>query len=139
MPLSAKLSAVEIYAADPKVAEWLSQASEDIRGTMQVAKLSINLGKPKLAERVLAVKPNIAKLGPRLRKDTKAVVKTLRECDPKVLAKQLPKGYVTLTAAGKEFKIKPDEIKLIKETIVEGQKVEVLDILEPALTILITR
>lgn len=139
MPLSAKLSAVEIYAADPKVAEQLSQASEDIRGTMQVAKLSINLGKPKLAERVLAVKPNIAKLGPRLRKDTKAVVKTLRECDPEELAKQLPKGYVILAAAGKEFKIKPDEIKLIKETLAEGQKVEVLDISEPALTILITR
>ena len=139
MPLSAEISAIEIYTADSKVAEQLSQVSEDIRGTMQVGKLSVSLGKPKLAERILAIKPDITKLGPRLRGDAKLVIRALGETDPKVLANQLARGYITLTIGGKKFKLEPDEVKLVKETVAKGRKVEVLDIPEPALTLLITR
>jgi valyl-tRNA synthetase len=138
MALSKELPAIEIYTPSARIAKQISQAVEDIRGTMRIGRLDVITGKPKLAERIVAIKPDLRKLGPRLRSDAKLVVRALREADVEVLAKQLAKGFLKLTANGREFKLMPDEVKVIKETSSEGRKVEVMDIPEPPLTLLIS-
>lgn len=138
MALSAKIPAVEIYTTAAKVAKQLQQAVEDITETMRIDRMDINVGKPKLAERVLAIEADMAKLGPRLRLDAKLVAQALREADAENLARKLAKRSIKLTVGEKEFKITSDEVKVIKETERAGRKVEVIDIPEPPLTLLIT-
>ena len=137
MALSKELSSVEIYSSNKEIAKDLKQVGDDISGTMRVSKLNIKVGRPKLAERVLAVEPKLAKLGPRLRADAKLVVQALREAKPEILAKQLAKGKLKIRAGGKQFELAPEDVRVIKETASAGHKVEVIDIQEPALTILI--
>jgi valyl-tRNA synthetase len=138
MALSAELPAVEIYTTDSKAAKHLTQASEDITGTMRIGRLDISVGRPKLAERVVAIEADMAKLGPRLRSDAQLVAQALREADAEELAKKLTKGSIAIMAGGKEFKLTSDELRVVKETESAGHKVEAVDILEPPLTILIT-
>jgi valyl-tRNA synthetase len=138
MALSAELPAVEIYTTAAKVAKQLQQAVEDITGTVRIDRMDINVGKPKLAERVLAIEVDMAKLGPRLRSDAKLVAQVLREADAEALARKLVKGSIILAAGERKFKLTPDEVKVIKETERAGRKVEVIDIPEPPLTLLIT-
>ena len=138
MALSKELPSVEIYASSKEIAKHVKQVGDDIAGTMRVGKLDIKVGRPKLAERVLAVTPKLAKLGPRLRADMKLVVQALREAKPEKLAKQLTEGKLKLRAGGKQFELAPEDLRVIKETASAGHKVEVIDIQEPALTILIS-
>jgi valyl-tRNA synthetase len=138
MALSAELPAVEIYTTDSRAAKHLTQASEDITGTMRIGRLDVSVGRPKLAERVVALEADMAKLGPRLRSDAELVAQVLREADAEKLAKGLAKGSISVTVGEKEFKLASDEVRVIKETESAGHKVEAVNILEPPLTILIT-
>ena len=138
MPLSKELQAVEIYTPDERAAKELALLSEDLSGTMRVRKVNITVGKPELTERILAVEPDLAKLGPRLRSDVKLVARALRETDPQALAEQLARGSITLDVEGKRFELKPEEVRVKKETSTEGRRVEAIDIPEPALTLVIT-
>jgi len=136
--LSAELLAVEIYAPSEKTAALLSKAVADIQGTMKLRELNITTEKLKVAERILAVEPNLARLGPRLRDDTGAVIQALGEAEPEAIARELASGSVTLEACGKQFKLDQEDVKIVKETLSAGHKVEVIDITTPPLTILIT-
>lgn len=138
MALSKGLAAVEIYTQSPKIAKLLTQASDDIKGTMRLDRFDVIVGRPKLAERIIAIEPNMSVLGPRLRKDAKLVVQALKAADPDELAKQLDEGSLLLQVDGREFKLTLDEVRVIKETAKGGQKVEVVDIPEPPMTLLIT-
>lgn len=138
MALSRELPSVVIYTSSRETAKMLKEVGDDIAGTMRVGKLNIKVGKPKLAERVLAVEPELAKLGPRLHADVKLIVQALREAKPEDLAKQLAKGKIKLRAGGKRFELAPEDVRVIKETASAGRKVEVIDIQKPALTLLIT-
>ena len=122
---------------DVEMAKRLKEVGSDIAGTIRVVKLNIKVGKPKLAERVLAVEPELAKLGPRLRTDVELIVHALREAKPEDLAKQLTKGKIKLRAGGKRFELAPEDVRVIKEISSVGRKVDVIDIQEPALTLLI--
>ena len=66
------------------------------------------------------------------------MAQALSEADAEDLARKLVKGSIKLTAGEKEFEIMSNEVKVIKETESAGRKVEVIDILEPPLTLLIT-
>ena len=138
LALSMELPSVEIYTPGREVAKLIRRVRGDIAGTMRVGKLSVRVGKPKLAERVLTIEPVLAKLGPRLRGDAKLVVQALRGAKSERLSKQLAKGKIQLRAGGKRFELAPDEVRVIKETKSMGRRVEVIDIQEPALTLLIS-
>jgi valyl-tRNA synthetase len=138
MALSKELAAVEVYIQSPSVAKLLSQASDDIKGTMRLGRFDIIVGRPKLAERIIAIEPNLSVLGPRLRGDAKLVVQALKSADPEELVRQLERGSLVISAGGKEFRLTLDEIRVVKETARGGQKVEVVDIPEPPMTLLIT-
>ncbi|MEM2908124.1 MAG: valine--tRNA ligase [Candidatus Hadarchaeales archaeon] len=138
MALSKELAAVEVYTQSPKVAKLLTQASDDIKGTMRLGRFDVIVSRPKLAERIIAIEPNMSVLGPRLREDAKLVVQALKAADPDELAKKLDQGSLVLQVGEREFKLTLDEVRVIKETAKGGQKVEVVDIPEPPMTLLIT-
>ncbi len=137
MALSAELPQVEIYSPNRDIAKLLEAVKEDIAGTMRVKEVKITSREPKLVEHVLAVEPDFAKLGPRLRSDVKVVAEALRRAKPEEIAKQLARGKITVQEAGKRFQLASDEVKVLKEIESAGHKVEVIDLADPALTILI--
>ena len=137
MALSKELEAVEIYAEE-EIAGQLALAGDDICGTMRVGRLDISIGKPELVERVVSVEPDLSKLGPRLRSRAKLVAEALAKVDLGVLAEQLSRGEIELVVEGERTALTPEEVRVVKETIREGRKVEVIDIPEPAMTLLVT-
>ncbi|MDI6643289.1 MAG: valine--tRNA ligase [Candidatus Hodarchaeaceae archaeon] len=138
MALSQELPKVEIYSPNKELAKQLKKVKEDIAGTMRVKEMKVTGRKPKLIERVLRVEPNLAKLGPRFRGEAELVMAALREARPEELARQLVKGKIVVQKAGKQFELVPDEVRVVKETESAGHKVGVIDIPEPALTIIVT-
>ena len=137
MALSAELPTVQIYSADEKNAKLLARASDDIRGTMRIKELEITTEKPKVVERVLSIEPNFARIGPRLRSAAGPVMRVLEEMDPEEAAKKLVEGEIILKADGKEFTLDPEDVRVIRETVSAGHKVDVIDVAAPALKILI--
>jgi len=137
MALSAELPTVQIYSADKKNAKLLARASDNIRGTMRIKELEITTEKPKVVERVLSIEPNFARIGPRLRSAAGPVMHALEEMDPEEVAKKLAEGEITLTAVGKEFTLDREDVRVIRETVSAGHRVDVIDVAEPALKILI--
>jgi valyl-tRNA synthetase len=137
MYMGKEMEAVFIYALDKGIAERIERISEDIKGTMRIGELKITVGKPDVEEKILAVEPDMSRLGPRLRSDAKLVVQALRRVDLSSIASQLAKGEIRLTVNGKEFKLEPEDLKVTKEISSGGQKVEVISIPAPALTLLV--
>jgi len=138
MALSTELQRVEIYSPSKEVARQLEEIREDIAGTMRINEVTITTEKPRLAERVLSIQPNYAELGPRLRGDIEAVADALRSADPEKIAEQLARGKVTIKAGGKTLELTAKDVKIVKELESAGRKIDVIDIAEPALTILVT-
>ena len=138
MPLSRELPRVEVYTPDGSLREHLRSVKDDISGTMRIKELNISERRPETVERILAVEPDLAKLGPRLRGDAKLVASALRKMNLEDLAEQLHEGRISVEESGKKFQLSPDEVKIVKETKSAGQKVEVVDIPDPALTILVS-
>jgi valyl-tRNA synthetase len=137
MALAQELERVEIYVPDTALREKVRLVSEDIAGTTRVKKLRVTSRKPELVEHVKSVEPNYPKLGPKLKSDMKLLVKILREADPGKVAKELVGGKLVLEGAGKKFTLFPGDLKFTKETEVAGEKVEVMDLDQPPVTILI--
>lgn len=137
MALSQELPKVEIYTPNKNIAEQLKSIKEDISGTIRIKEIEITSRRPKMAERVLSVEPDFAKLGPRLRGDVKIVADALRKSNLDDIAKQLAKGEISIKEGGRRFQLSSDEVRVVKETESAGHKVEVVDIADPALTVLI--
>lgn len=138
LALSKEISKLEVYAPNAEVVELLEKVEEDIAGTMRVREVKITTRKPELTERVLSVEPNFAKLGSRLRGDVNIVAEALKKTRPEEIAAQLAKGKLTIKAAGKTLEISPDEVKVVKEIESSGYKVDIIDILEPAITLFVS-
>ncbi|MGC8817325.1 MAG: valine--tRNA ligase [Candidatus Hadarchaeum sp.] len=137
MPLNTELPELIIYTPVPELAKNLEIIADDIAGTMQVREIKITSEKPELEERLICVEPNFAKLGSRLRGDLKAVVESLQKAKPEELASQLKKGKITVKTTGREIELSIDELKITRETVRKGHRVEVIDLTEPALTLLV--
>ncbi|MEM3513892.1 MAG: valine--tRNA ligase [Candidatus Hadarchaeum sp.] len=137
LALNTAIPELIIYTPDQKLRKQLEEIVGDIAGTMQVKEIKILSEKPELEERLISVEPNFAKLGSRLRGDLKAVTEALRETNPKELSEQLQKGKITIPMPNKVIELTVDELKITKETVRKGHRVEVIDLTEPALTLLL--
>jgi valyl-tRNA synthetase len=138
MALSKRLARVEIYSPNGDVVSLLKEVGLDIAGTMRVDELVVAGRKPELKERILGIEPNFARLGPRLRADLKLVAEALRRANREEIAEQLAKGEVVIQEGGKLFRLAPDDIKVLKETESAGRKVEIIEIVDPPLTIMVS-
>ncbi len=138
MALNSELPKLEIYTPSREVARQLRVMKEDISGTMRVVEVKITTRTPKLKERVLSIEPNFARLGPRLRGEIKIVLDAIKAAKIDHIAKQLDGGKVTIKKAGKTIELSTDDLKVVREIESAGRKVEVIDIQEPALTLLVS-
>jgi valyl-tRNA synthetase len=137
MALAQELEGVEIYTPDRSLREKVQLVSKDIAGTMRVKKLKVITRKPELVEHIKSVEPNYPKLGPKLKSDMKLLVKALRKVNLEKVAKELASGKLVIEEFGKIFTLMPEDLRLVKETEIAGERVEVIDIDEPPATILI--
>lgn len=138
MALSSEIPGLDLYTPSKEVAKQLEDVKGDIAGTMRVKEVRITTHKPELTERVLSIEPNFARLGSRLRGDVVIVAKALQRAEPGEIAKQLSKGNITIKEAGKTIEIAADDLKIVRELESEGHKVDVIDIGEPAMTLLVS-
>jgi valyl-tRNA synthetase len=138
MALNTEIPGLEIYTPTRELAKRLEEIADDVAGTMQVREIKITSEKPELEERLISVEPNFAKLGPRLRGDLKIVAEALRRARPEELSEQLKRGFIEVGEAGKTIKLSIDELKITRVTERRGQRVEVIDLADPALTLLVS-
>jgi valyl-tRNA synthetase len=138
MALNTEIPGLEIYTPNRELAKRLEEIADDVAGTMQVREIKITSEKPELEERLISVEPNFAKLGPRLRGDLKIVAEALRRARPEELSEQLKRGFIEVGEAGKTIKLSIDELKITRVTERRGQRVEVIDLADPALTLLVS-
>lgn len=137
MALNTEIPELTIYTADLKLCEQLKEIVDDVAGTMQVKEIKITSEKPEIEERLVSVEPNFAKLGQRLRGDLKLVAEILRQANPEELSKQLRSGKITIEMPDKVIELNSDELKITKETVRRGHRVEVINLTEPAITLLV--
>ena len=137
MPLNVELRRVLILARNPRLMEHVKAVADDVRGTMRIREVEVVSEMPELRERIVRVEPNPAALGPRFRGDLKAVIEAIKNTDPSELGKMLDSGKATLERDGKIFEITAGDVKIVRETEVEGRKIEKIDITDPQLTLLV--
>jgi len=99
-------------------------ASEDVKKSLKIKELEINLGKPSLEQKISEVTPNKSKIGPEFKKDAGKVMAFIKEADADTIEKMLSEGIET------EFGIlNKEHIKEVKRAIYnKGEIVETADI-----------
>ncbi len=137
MPLSGELGEVRIFAPPP-VLERLREVEEDLVATAHLRELHLSSEKPELEERVVAVEPDLSRLGPRLRSGVKKLVEFLRKHGPEV-AEGLERGPLTLEVGGERVELYPQDVRVRKEVSYRGEGVEVVRLEAPELLLLIGR
>ncbi|OPY31121.1 MAG: Isoleucine--tRNA ligase [Methanomassiliicoccales archaeon PtaU1.Bin124] len=96
MALNAEIAEVELIGAK---AETIKGCERDIAETVKAKSLLIE-EKADLEEKVVAVVPNKAKIGPMFRANGKEVMDAIKNADPEELAKQMAAGTATVTLTG---------------------------------------
>jgi len=128
LALNAPVELVEIVS--PTRAAALQAGLEDLKGATGAKRVEIVAKSPDLAERVIAVKPVHAKIGPAFKQDAKAVVQALATADPESLAADLEKRrpIVLAVGGGREVTLEPDFVEVQKGYTIAGKQVDVLHV-----------
>jgi len=137
MPLNRELENVLAYVGDPRLLQVVREISDDVKGTIKIKEFKITSNLPDVKERIIEIKPDLARLGPRLRGDVKKVVEELKRIDPYELASNLMKEPITLKISGRDVQITLEDMKIVKETEVGGKRVEAISLADVPITLLI--
>ncbi|NPE31342.1 valine--tRNA ligase [Methanococcoides sp. SA1] len=119
MALNAPLGKIEVYAT-------LGDAS-DLTGVTN-STVEVISGEPDFEHVPVNVKPNMAIIGPKFRKQAGAIIKTLTSMDPVEVADIISKGNINITVDGEDIELEPESVAIEKEVISEGRAVDVLDV-----------
>ncbi|MEW5937927.1 MAG: class I tRNA ligase family protein, partial [Candidatus Thermoplasmatota archaeon] len=132
LPLSFPLRSIE---ATGEGAVYLLGCEEEITGTLKAARLVITQDAV-VEERAVAIKPNKAILGPKLRKKMDAVVRALAALEPEDAARALDTGHLILELpTGKRVEISKDEVVIEKGHALSGREVNVVKVRDISLII----
>ena len=126
MPLNANIKAVNIYTTNNELYEKIQILVDDIKGTMRISQLNVEMGNPDVQEIVVEVSPQMAKIGPEFKKEAPKIVQYLQSTPPQEIATQLKqKGFINIG----DCKITPNHITTKKEVVGKtGEKVEIQQI-----------
>ncbi|MDI6644844.1 MAG: valine--tRNA ligase [Methanobacteriaceae archaeon] len=126
MPLNTNIKTVNIYTSDKKLHAKIKKLIDDIKGTMRISKLNVEIGKPDIHEKVVEVTPKMDKIGPEFKKDSSKIVKYLNSTVPQDIVNQMEQeGFIIV----EDCKITLDHITLKKEVVGKtGEKVEIQQI-----------
>jgi valyl-tRNA synthetase len=134
MSLNQPLPRVQIYCKEPSE---IGEIVEDIKGTMQVECVEILGGRPRVLEKILDVKLNLSRVGPRLRKLTNQVEKILAEEPERVVREMESTGKVRVKVGEEEILLQAEDIIVQKETTIEGVPASVRELPEFGITLVI--
>ena len=91
MPLNTPIKSINVYTTQKELYNNLNLLKEDIKGTMRIKNLEMEMGKPDVQEKVVEVEPVMSKVGPEFRGDAPKIVRYLASADPQDVAEALDK------------------------------------------------
>ena len=126
MPLNTDIKTVTIYTSDNELKVKIKKLINDIKGTMRISKLNVEIGKPDVHEKVVEVTPKMDKIGPEFKKDASKIVKYLNSTSPQDIVDQLDQEKFIII---EDCEITLDHISLKREVVGKtGEKVEIQQI-----------
>lgn len=91
MPLNTPIKSINVYTTQKELYSNLNLLKEDIKGTMRIKNLEMEMGKPDVQEKVVEVEPVMSKVGPEFRGDAPKIVRYLASAGPQEVAEALDK------------------------------------------------
>ncbi|RBQ22733.1 Isoleucine--tRNA ligase [Candidatus Methanobinarius endosymbioticus] len=88
IPLNVPLEEVNIYT-DDKLKTIFENFIEDIKGTLKINNINIQIGKPYVHEKVVEITPAMDKIGPQFKGEAPKIIKYLSSTSPEEIAKLL--------------------------------------------------
>jgi valyl-tRNA synthetase len=132
LPLNVTLASVEIIGADE---ELMADVSNDILQTVKAQSIKL-ASKADLEERVLGVKPVLAKIGPAFRAQAKEVTEALKQLRPSDIVELMETGSLQIPLSdGTSAKVTSDFVQLLKQLTLHGQAVETIQLGEMLIAI----
>ncbi|MBM4241130.1 MAG: valine--tRNA ligase [Euryarchaeota archaeon] len=124
IPLNTTLKYTNIYTTESELYSKMKSLIYDIKGTMRIDELKIEMGRPDIQETVTEIIPQMAKIGPEFKADAPKIVKYLKSKDPWKIAEALEKdGEIII----EDCRLTADYINTKKEVVGRtGEKVEIL-------------
>jgi valyl-tRNA synthetase len=124
MPLNTQLKHTIIYTKDEVLHHQLNQLYNDIKGTLRIQDLQVEMGQPHIMEKVVEIIPRKDKIGPHFRGDAPVILKYLESKDPQLIVEDLNRDGEILIDG---LKLTSDYIKTRKEIISStGEKVDII-------------
>ena len=124
VPLNGDLAMIEFVGADAKI---LEQSKTDIIETTKAKEVRI-VPEAKLEEKVVAIKPVHAKLGPTFKGQAKAIVSAVSAMPLDDVAKQLASGAVEVTVDGQKVSVGSEYFESEKSLLLDGKAVATVQI-----------
>lgn len=134
MALNHPIPKLQIYTSEP---ESIREVVEDVKGTMQVGEVEILTGRPPLKEKVLEVRLNLPRVGPRLRKMVGEVQKLLAERPDEIWEELKKEGTIALRVGAETVTLSLEDLIFVKETRVEETRVWLEELPELGLTLIL--
>jgi valyl-tRNA synthetase len=132
LPLNEALASVEIIGADE---ELMADVSNDILKTVKAQSIRL-ASKADLEERVLGVRPVLAKIGPTFRAQAKEVTEALKQLRPNGIVELMETGSMQIPLSdGTSAKVTSDFVQLLKQLTLHGQAVETIQLGEMLIAI----
>ncbi|MGO9387187.1 MAG: valine--tRNA ligase [Methanobacterium sp.] len=124
MPLNTMLKQVIIYTHSEVLHHQLNHLYNDIKGTIRIDDLQVEIGQPNIMEKVVEIIPRKDKIGPYFRGNAPKILNYLESHDPQIIVDTLNKDGEILID---DLKLTSDYIKTRKEIISStGEKVDIL-------------
>lgn len=121
IPLSAQLSVIEIIGSKT---ELLLGSEGDIAGTLKATDVVLK-AEADVVEKVTAIKPVHAILGPRFKQDAKEIAAKLAAVDASEIAQALEAGELDIQlASGNTVQITMDMVQIIRTPMLDGKEVK---------------
>lgn len=123
-PLNTPIKSATIYTNDSVLFKRLKDLQDDVKGTMRIKKLEVQMGKPDVQEKVVEITPVMSRIGPEFKKDAPTIVKYLESGDPQEIVDKL-EGDGEIIIEG--LKVTGDHLTSRREIVGRtGEKVEIL-------------
>lgn len=86
IPLNSPMKSITVYTTQKELYNRLNVLKEDVKGTMRIRNLGVEMGKPDVQEKVVEVEPVMSRVGPEFRGDAPKIISYLESADPQEVA-----------------------------------------------------
>jgi len=126
LSVNTELKTVEIIAGGLRKA--VEECKDDIKETMRVKQLLISESK-KIEEKIVGIKPVLAAIGPKFKKDAGEIVTILKALTPEKIGSSLKNDILEIKLKrGEKIKLTKDYFQAEKKETSDGKDIEVLKV-----------